>query len=135
MNYNPELPILLACDSSSYGVGAVLSHRLPDGSYRPIAFASRSLNSVEKNYSQTEKEALALVWGVKKFNIYLYGRKFTLITDHRPLTSIFNPSKAVSSTTANRLQRYAIFLAGYQYDIQFKSTMRMQIAMHCQGYH
>ncbi|XP_045194815.2 uncharacterized protein K02A2.6-like [Mercenaria mercenaria] len=122
MNYNPELPVLLACDSSSYGIGAVLSHKLPDGSDRPIAFASRSLNSAEKNYSQIDKEALALVWGVKKFNVYLYGRKFTLVTDHRPLTSIFNPCKAVSSTTASRLQRYAIFLAGYQYDIQFKGT-------------
>ncbi|XP_038839634.1 uncharacterized protein LOC120037720 [Salvelinus namaycush] len=77
MHYDPELPVKLACDASPYGCGAVLSHTLKDGSERPVAFASRTLNDAEKNYSQIDKEALALVWGVKTLHAYLYGKRFT----------------------------------------------------------
>ena len=109
-HYNPELPVTLACDASSYGLGCVLNHVMPDGEERPIAFASRTLNNAEKRYSQIDKEALAIVWGVKKMHLYLTGRHFTLITDHRPLLSIFSPSKGVNATTAARLQRYALVM-------------------------
>lgn len=60
-HFNPELEVVLACDSSSYGIGAVLSHRMPNGVERPIAYASRSLNKKEQKYAQLEKEALAIV--------------------------------------------------------------------------
>ncbi|XP_053400415.1 uncharacterized protein K02A2.6-like [Mercenaria mercenaria] len=122
INYDPDLPIILACDASSFGIGTVLSHKLLNGTERPIAFASRSLNKAEKNYSQIDKEALSLIWGIKKFNSYLYGGRFTLVTDHKPLLSIFSPSKGISATTAARLQRYALFLSGYQYDIVYRYT-------------
>lgn len=69
MRYDPDLPLVLATDSSSYGLGAVLSHHTPEGVERPIAYASRSLSETEKKYSQIEKEALSLVWGVKKFQM------------------------------------------------------------------
>ncbi|XP_064394484.1 uncharacterized protein K02A2.6-like [Halichondria panicea] len=118
-HYNPDLPIRMA---SAYGIGAVISHVLPDGSKKPISFASRTLTLTEKNYAQLEKEALSLVFGVKKFHQYLYGRKFTLITDHKPLTAIFGSKKGIPTLAAARLQRWALLLSTYDYEIQFKPT-------------
>ena len=90
-HYHPERPLKLACDASSVGVGGVLSHVMEDGSERPIAFASHTLRKAERNYSQIDKEALALVWEVKNFHLTLFGCHFTLVKDHKPLTSISIP--------------------------------------------
>ena len=121
-HYDPGRPLRLACDASPVGIGAFLSHIMEDGSERPIAFTSRTLTKAERNYSQIDKEALALVWGVKKFHLYLFGRHFTLVTDHEPLTSIFSPKKGIPAITVARLQRYALFLAGFEYSIEYKNT-------------
>ena len=88
-HFDPKLPIVLSCDTSSYGIGAVLAQKLPHGSDRPVGYVSRTLSSSEANYSQIEKERLACVFVVNKFNAYLYGHPFTLYTEHLPLKSLF----------------------------------------------
>ena len=121
-HYNPELPIRLAGDASAYGIGAVISHQFPDGTERPVAFFSRKLTSTERNYSQLEKEALALVYGVQKFHQYLYGRQFVLVTDHKPLTTILGHKRGIPPLAAARLQRWALILSAYSYSIEFRPT-------------
>jgi hypothetical protein len=122
IHYDPELPVGISCDASPFGIGAVLFHRLKNGRERPICFASKSLTPAEKGYSQIQREGLGIIYGVKKFHYYLYGRKFILITDHKPLLQIFSPSKEVPAMQANRLQRWSQFLSAYTYDIEYRRT-------------
>ncbi|GFO47140.1 retrovirus-related pol polyprotein from transposon 17.6 [Plakobranchus ocellatus] len=82
-----------------------------DDGNRPIAFASRTLYKTEERYSQLDKEALAILWVVKKF-FYLCGRHFTIVTDHQPLKYIFSPDKGIPAMSVARQQRYAVFLSG-----------------------
>ena len=72
VHYDPTKPITLEADASSYSIGAVISQSAPDGTEEPIAFASKTLTSTEKNYSQVEK-ALSIIFGVRKFHQYLKG--------------------------------------------------------------
>lgn len=113
MHYNQNLPLILACDASPVGVGAVISHRMEDGRENPIAFASRMLTKTERNYTQIEKEALGLIFGVMKFHEYLYGWKFILLTDHKPLLKIWGPKTGVPSLAAARVQRWPLILAAF----------------------
>ena len=101
VHYQPERTVTLAVDASPYGVGAS-----------------------ERNYSQLEKEALAIIFGIKKFHQYLYGRKFVLLTDHKPLTVILGPKNGIPVLAASRLQRWAVQLSAYHYDIKYRSTDR-----------
>ena len=103
-HYDPSQLLKLAANASQYGLGAVISHIFPNGEERPIAFTSRWWSPSEKNYSQIDKEALALIYGVRKFHNYLYGRKFTLVTDHKPLTSILGPKTGVPSVAVGCLR-------------------------------
>ena len=99
----------------------MLSHEMPDGTERPIGYVSRSLSPAERNYSTINKEALAVVVRVKKFHQFLYGKKFTRRTDHKPLVGLFGEKKGVSSQASPRVQRWALTLAAYEYEIQYKA--------------
>lgn len=129
-HFQPEAPFVLTVDAGPCGLGAVLAHRDADGRERPIAFASRSLTTSEKNYSQIQKEATAIIYGVKHFHQYLYGRQepFILKTDHKPLLSIFGKRNLISVTAALHLQRYAIILGAYNYTVQYVDAKNNQIA-------
>lgn len=118
VHFDPKLPIVLTCDASKHGIGAVLAHVMPDGIQRPVAFASRTLSSAELNYGVIHKEALAIIFATKKFFQYLIGNHFTLVTDHKPLVAIFGENKGIPQVSAARLQRWAHHLTAFKYTIK-----------------
>ncbi|KAF6022504.1 hypothetical protein EB796_019178 [Bugula neritina] len=120
-HYDETKPLILAADASSYGLGVVLSQDTDQGEV-PVAYASKTLTDTQKNYSQIEREALSIIYGVTKFRQFLYGRHFTLVTDHEPLTTIFAPGKNIPTLTAQRLQRWALTLMGFQFTIRYRKT-------------
>lgn len=122
--YDPKLPLILSVDASPVGLGAVLSHIMPNGDERPIEYASKALSSSEKNYPQIDREALAVVWGVKRFFQYVYGRKFTIYTDNKPISHIFAPNSLLPKFTLSRCSNYASYLTNFNYDLKFKRSIQ-----------
>lgn len=112
--------IVMQCDASSTGLGACL---LQEG--HPIAYASRALNSAERNYAQIEKELLAVVFGAEKFQEYVYGRKITVESDHRPLEAIY---KKGLLNAPKRLQRMLLRLQRYDITLVYKKGSQMYLA-------
>lgn len=98
-------------------------HEFPDRSLHPIIHVSKVFNAAQRNYSQIEKKAKALVFTVKRCHKYLFGRKFELHTDHKLLT-IFGSKKGIPVITASRLQRHALTLLAYDFDVKYVSFGR-----------
>lgn len=113
--YNVKDRTQLIVDAGPVGLRAVLVQLNEFGS-RIISYASKSLSAVERRYCQTEKEALALVWGVERFHYYLFGREFEFITDHKPLEVIFG----TRSKPCARIERWVLRLQSYKYKIIYK---------------
>ncbi|RUS83602.1 hypothetical protein EGW08_008656 [Elysia chlorotica] len=117
VHFKPEKEIVLICDASPYGVGAILTQLDSNGYERPVAYASRALNDAERKYSQIDREGLALIFAVKRFHKYIAGRYFKLVTDHKPLLGLFGEGKSIPEHASARVQRWAITLSAHCYTL------------------
>lgn len=113
--FDKDAETKVIADAGPVGLGAVLV-QIQNGEHRVICYASRSLSDVERRYSQTEKEALALVWACERFHVYLLGVKFKLITDHKPLEVIYGPRSKPSA----RIERWLLRLQQFDYEVVYK---------------
>lgn len=109
-----EFPFIITTDASDFAIGAVLSQG-PLGQDLPIAYASRTLNSAKRNYSTTEKECLAIIFAILHFRPYIFGRKFTIVTDHQTLTWLHSVKDPTS-----RLIRWRLKLSEFENDVKYK---------------
>ncbi|XP_041771477.1 uncharacterized protein K02A2.6-like [Anopheles merus] len=121
-HYDPRHKIIVSADASSIGIGATISHMFPNGTIRVVQHASRALTKTEEGYSQIDREGLAIIFAVTKFHKMIFGRRFQLQTDHRPLLRIFGSKKGIPVYTANRLQRFALTLLSYDFGIEYVRT-------------
>ncbi len=115
VHFDPEKELTVTCDASPYSIGGVLSHVIEKDSEKVIAFASMTLAKAEEGYSHLDKEGLAIVFAVKRFHQFLYGRPFTVFTDHKLLMSLFSEHKSIPLIASARIQRWALTLSTYQF--------------------
>jgi len=111
-HFDQKLKSMLYVDAGPKGLGAMLIQER-DGKRGVIAYASRSLSTTEQRYSQIEKEALAVIWGSEKFHIYLYGHRYDLYTDHKPLLKLYSASGKPSP----RILRWSLRLLPYEFTL------------------
>ena len=121
--YDPFKETSLTVDASLVGLGAILTQTHKDGTTHNISYASRSLTDTERRYSQTETEALAVVWVCDKFHLYLVGKRFLLYTDHKPLEMIYNPK----SKPPPRIERWLLGMQQYHYRVEYHQAHPTQL--------
>ena len=126
-NFSNDFPIIVETDASPVGVGCVLLQKM-NGVEKPVYFASKKLSSAEKNYSQIDKEGLAVVYAVTKFKYFLLGKRFTIRTDHKPLLGLFGRDKQVPQNANARIQRWSLLLSQFDYDLVFKAGKDNKVA-------
>lgn len=119
-HFDSEAPIIVSADASPIGMGGVLANKRNDGAEQPCVYISKTFDKTQRNYSQLDREALALVTAVKTFHQLIYGRHFTLITDHKPLINIFSKNKQIPDMISPKLKRYSMALAAYDYDLIYR---------------
>ena len=122
--YDPKLPTKTSVDASKSGLGGVLLQKHVD-TWAPVAYASRALNKSEKNYAQIEQEAPVILLSCERFHFYLYGKPFSVESDHKPLQSIF--TKQICKAPP-RIQRFPLKLQKYDMEIQFKPGKELPVA-------
>uniref|UniRef100_A0A3Q3ECH9 ribonuclease H n=1 Tax=Labrus bergylta TaxID=56723 RepID=A0A3Q3ECH9_9LABR len=115
--FDPSKETELVVDASPVGLGAILSQKDEIGEKHIIAYASRSLSDVERRYSQTKKEALAIVWSCEHFHLYIYGHPVTLVTDHKALEIIWNNPR---SKPPARIERWGLRLQPYNFKMEYR---------------
>ena len=116
-HFNSNAKTIVSTDASGVALGAVLS-QIQNGDERPIAFASRALSPAERGYSASEREALACIWACEHWHYYLYGRPFTLKTDHSALTTLLSGSN--KGRKPMRLLRWSDRLHQYNFDVVYR---------------
>lgn len=122
-HYDPAKTLIVAADACATGIGGVLLQRDSNGYERAVYHMSQSLTEAQRNYSQLEKEALALVTAVERFRKFVWGRTFILQTDHKPLVALLQTENTKGlKPTAARLKRWALRLLGYDFKIQYIRT-------------
>ncbi|XP_043195494.1 uncharacterized protein K02A2.6-like [Amphibalanus amphitrite] len=124
--FSTELRTVLSTDASDVGCGACVTQMDASGQPRVIAYASKSFSAAERNYSVVEKEALACVWAVEKFRHYLWGRRFTLRTDHQALCTIFGVKG--SNRVGRRVARWEARLLEFAFDVEYVRSERNGVA-------
>ncbi len=124
-HYDEKKPLAVVCDASPYGLGALLFHLERDGQEKPICFASRTMTTTEQNYAQIDKEALAVVFAVRKFHQYLAGRHFVIFTDHKPLLGLLHHSKPMPAILSPRMLRWSLIIGAYDYELCYRPGKQM----------
>ena len=125
VHYDPALATIVTCDSSGTAMGAVLSQVHPAGK-RPVAFASRTLSAAERKYSAGERESLACVWACEHWHLFLFGREFTLKTDHQALTTLLATNG--SGHKPLRIYRWSDRLHQYHFHPLYKPGKDIPVA-------
>ena len=124
LDIHPETRII--CDASHDGLGAVLEHYSASG-WHPISFASRYLNPAEKKYSTNELELIAVVWATEYFRNYIYGRYFTVISDHKALLTLLNSSPKGNKTFISRLTQWNDPLVSYDFKVEHRQGSKTKM--------